>query len=122
MVSLTSSNSVAVHGSRAAWGSLLAGVGSIGVLPVAVYLTRFSDRYDLLHAGFAIPVAALLGALALALARRSRRQALLSLSASRPHGAATAGRILGIIGLCTAASALVALGVYGLLEYVGSRE
>jgi hypothetical protein len=35
---------------------------------------------------------------------------------------ATAGRVLGIVGLCMAASALVALGVYGLLEYVGSRD
>jgi hypothetical protein len=33
-----------------------------------------------------------------------------------------AGRLLGIAGLCLAASALVALGVYGLLEYVGSRD
>ena len=38
------------------------------------------------------------------------------------EGVATAGRVLGVIGLCMAASALVALGVYGLLEYVGSRE
>jgi hypothetical protein len=32
------------------------------------------------------------------------------------------GRVLGVVGLCLAASGLVALGVYGLLEYVGSRE
>ena len=31
-------------------------------------------------------------------------------------------RALRLVGLCLAASALVALGVYGLLEYVGSRE
>jgi hypothetical protein len=30
--------------------------------------------------------------------------------------------VLGVVGLCMAAAALVALGVYGLLEYVGSRE
>ena len=29
------------------------------------------------------------------------------------------GRILGVVGLCLATSALVALAVYGLLEYVG---
>ena len=33
----------------------------------------------------------------------------------------TSAPVLGIIGLCMAASALVALGVYGLLEYVGSQ-
>ncbi len=47
--------------------------------------------------------------------------ASLTLSARSP-GVATAGRVLGIVGLCIAAAALVALGVYGLLEYVGSRD
>ena len=37
-------------------------------------------------------------------------------------GVAVAGRVLGIVGLCMAASALVALGVYALLQYVGSRD
>ena len=111
---------MAVHGSRAAWGSLLAGVGSIAVLPVAVYLTRFSDRYDLLHAGLAIPIAAGLAVAALGLARSARRRASFTLAA-RPPGIATAGHVLGVVGLCMAASALVALGVYGLLEYVGSK-
>ena len=45
-----------------------------------------------------------------------------SLAGEGGGGIATAGRVLGIIGLCMAASALVALGVYGLLQYVGSRE
>ena len=80
-------------GARAAWGSLLAGLASCVTLPLAVYLTRFSDSYDLLHAGVAIPVAVGLALVA-----------------------------LGIVGLCMAASALIALGVYGLLEYVGSRD
>jgi hypothetical protein len=105
----------------AAWGSLVAGLVSVAALPVAIYGTRFSDSYDLLHAGFAIPVAAGLGVAAVALARRARRLDALSL-ADGGGGVAVAGRVLGIIGLCMAASALVALGVYGLLEYVGSRD
>lgn len=105
----------------AAWGSLVAGLASVAALPVAIYATRFSDSYDLLHAGFAIPVAAGLGAVALALARRAHRSRAASLAAGG-GGVAVAGRVLGIIGLCMAASALVALGVYGLLEYVGSRD
>ena len=107
--------------SGAAWGSLVAGVASCVTLPLAVYLTRFSDSYDLLHAGFAIPVAAGLALVALALARRARVRTQLSLSGGG-GGVATAGRVLGVVGLCLAASALVALGVYGLLEYVGSRD
>ncbi len=113
---------MAESGSNAAWGSLVAGLASCITLPLAVFLTRFSDAYDLLHAGFAIPVAAGLGLTALALARRARLRTRVSLSAGAGGGVATAGRVLGVVGLCMAASALVALGVYGLLEYVGSRE
>jgi hypothetical protein len=108
---------------RAARGSLVAGMASVATLPVAVYLTRFSDSYDLLHSGFAIPLAAALGVVALLLARRAQVRASLSLTGEGARSrAATAGRILGILGLCLAASGLVALGVYGLLEYVGSRD
>jgi hypothetical protein len=100
----------------------VAGLASVATIPVAVYLTRFSDSYDLLHAGFTIPLAAVFGLAALALARRAQRRSSVSLAAGRRSGPATAGRVLGVVGLCMAAAALVALGVYGLLEYVGSRE
>ena len=110
------------QGSGAAWGSVIAGLASVATLPFAVYLTRFSDSYDLLHAGFAIPVAVAFALVALALARRARRRTSISLSAERSQRVTTAGRVLGIIGLCLAASALVALGVFELLEYVGSRD
>jgi hypothetical protein len=93
----------------------------VATLPVAIYLTRFSDSYELLHAGLAVPLGAALGVAALALARRARRREALRLGAGGA-GPARAGRVLAIVGLCLAASALVALGVYGLLEYVGSRE
>jgi hypothetical protein len=112
---------VAARGSRAAAASLLAGIGSTATIPLAVYATRFSDSYDLLHAGFAIPLGVVLGIAAIALARRSRRQTALSLDGGGSR-LATAGRVLGVLGLCLAASALVALGVYGLLEYVGTRD
>jgi malonyl CoA-acyl carrier protein transacylase len=91
------------------------------VLPLAIYVTRYSSRYELLHAGFAIPLVVVLGAAALALARRDRRRSAVSIAPAGGRGVATAGHVLGIVGLCLAASALVALGVYGLLEYVGSR-
>ena len=122
MASLTSSSSAGARGSGAAWGSLTAGVASVLTLPVAVYVTRYIGAYELLDAGFAIPVAIALGIAALALARRSRLQRAVSLTAVQGAGAASAGRALGIVGLCIAAAAIVALGVYGLLEYVGSRD
>jgi hypothetical protein len=107
-------------GSGAALGSLVAGVLSVATLPIAVYVTRFSEDYELLHSAVAIPVAGLFALVALALARRTSRRDALRLG--RPGaGPARAGRLLGILGLCIVASAVVALAVYGLLEYVGSR-
>ena len=90
-------------------------------LPVAIYLTRFSEDYNLLHAALAIPVAALFGFAAIWLASRAQRRDALRLVAT-PGGVARSGRVLGVVGLCLVASALVALAVYGLLEYVGSRD
>jgi hypothetical protein len=109
-------------GNGSAWGSLVAGLASVAVLPLGVYISRFSDTFDLIHAGFLIPVAVVLGLAALALARRAQRRTSISLAGDGGNRLATAGRVLGIAGLCIAASALVALGVYGLLEYVGSRD
>ena len=105
-----------------AWGSLVTGLASVAALPVAVYLTRFSEAYELLHAGFMIPLAAVLGMAAIAFARRARRRSAVRLEGGRRDGFARTGRVLGIIGLCMALAALVSLGVYGLLEYVGSRD
>ena len=100
----------------------MAGVASALTLPVAVYLTRYIAAYELLDAGWAIPVAVALGVVALVLARRSRLQRAVSLAAARSSSVAAAGRVLGIVGLCLAAAALVSLSVYGLLEYVGTRN
>jgi hypothetical protein len=108
-------------GNGSAWGSLLAGLASVATLPVAIYLTRFSDTYELLHAGFAIPVGAALGLLALSLARRSRRRSALRLGRDDRAWVVRSGRALGLLGLGLAAAGLVALGVYGLLEYAGTR-
>lgn len=103
-----------------AWAALVAGAASVATLPVAIYLTRFSEAYELLHAGFAIPVAGALAFAALRLARRAGGREVLRLD-PRPGWPARAGRLLGLLGLFLAASAVVALAVYGLLEYVGSR-
>jgi hypothetical protein len=108
-------------GARSAWGSLLAGALSVAALPLAVYATRFSDSYALLHAAFAIPLVALLGTLALVLATRSRRQRSLRLGRGGGEGAGRAGRLLGLLGLALAAAAVVSLAVYALLEYAGTR-
>jgi hypothetical protein len=97
------------------------GLASVLTLPLAIYATRFSDAYELLHAGFAIPLAGGLALMALASARRARRLDALRLDGTTAR-AARWGRVLGILGICLATSGLVALAVYGLLEYVGTRN
>jgi ABC-type Fe3+ transport system permease subunit len=100
---------------------LLAGLASIATLPVAIYVTRFSDSYDLLHAGFAIPLGVVLGLLALTLSRRFRRRSALRLGRGARDWPARVGRVLGILGIGLAAAGLVAVAVYWLLEYAGTR-
>jgi peptidoglycan/LPS O-acetylase OafA/YrhL len=101
-------------GRRAAW-SVVLGVISVVTLPAAIVATRYSSSYDLLHAGFAIPLAALTGIGALALARKARALDRATLGQSESGKAATWGRVLGIVGLCIAASATIAVAVYGVL-------
>jgi hypothetical protein len=99
----------------------VAGAASVATLPVAVYATRFSDSYDLLHAGFAIPVGAALGALALILAARAGRHRAFTLARGGREGVARTGRLLGVLGIALAAAGVVSLVVYALLEYAGTR-
>ena len=99
---------------RAAW-SLVLGVLASLTLPAAIVATRYSSSYDLLHAGFAIPVAVAAGIGALVLARRARAIDRATLGREASGKAATWGRALGILGLCLAASATIALAVYGVL-------
>lgn len=88
---------------------------------MAIAATRWSGSYDLVHAGFAIPVAVVLGVLAIVLARRALRAHAVSLERAGGSRAARVGRALGVLGICLASSALVSLAVYGLLTYLGER-
>ena len=111
-----------MRGNSSAWGSLLAGVASVSTLPVAIYLTRYSERYDLIHGSFAIPLAGALGVVAIMLGASAKRRSAVRLGRGPQGGVASAGRMLGIIGVCVALAGVVALAVYGLLEYAGSRN
>jgi len=99
---------------RAAW-SVVLGVISTVTLPVAILGTRYSASYDLLHAAYAIPLAVLTGIAALMLARKARALDRATLEGVKGGRAATWGRVLGILGLCLAASATISIAVYGVL-------
>lgn len=106
--------------SRGRWAVLL-GLLSSAALPVAIAVTLYVRSLDLLQAGFAVPAALALGAGAVALAQRERRRLRARVASGGGLAAARAGRLLGILGLSIASAGVVALAVYALLAYLGSR-
>jgi hypothetical protein len=98
------------------------GLLSALTMPVAVLATRYSGSYELLHAAFAIPIGLVLGAVAVALARSARRRDEALLGRAGGLRMARTGSVLGLVGLWLAGAALVAVSVYGLLEYAASRD
>jgi hypothetical protein len=96
--------------------SVLVGLLSVATMPAAILATRWSDQYDLMQAGFAIPVGAALGLLAIALARRARSR--LAPTLGHPRGSRTArlGRFLGLLGFLLALTAAGSLAVYWILS------
>ncbi len=98
--------------------SVLVGLLAVATMPAAVVATRWSRQYDLLEAGFAIPVGAALGFLAVALARRARSR--LAPTLGHPTGTRTArlGRVLGLLGFLLALTSAGSLAVYWVLSIV----
>jgi hypothetical protein len=92
------------------------GLVSLLTMPVAVFATRYSGSYDLVHSAFAIPVGLVTGVLAVRIAGDHRGAVPLE---SRPRS--RAGRLLGLTGIWLAGAALVAVAFYGLLTYLGNR-
>lgn len=88
--------------SRTGGAALASGLLSVLALPVAVLVTRWTDRFGLPAAGVAVPIAVVCGTWA---------------AVTRPGAARS--RLLGRLGLCMGAAgaiALVTLLVLRLLE------
>ena len=108
-------------GNARAVAAVLVGLLAAATMPVAILATRYSESYELLHAGFAIPVALVLGWAAVVLSRRARQHDDLRLGRAGGRGTARLGWALAVLGIALAATCLVALAVYGLLTYLGER-
>jgi hypothetical protein len=91
-------------------------------LPAAVEVTRRSAKFELLDAGYAIPLAFLLGLVALVMARRARDN--LRWLSLREGGTAVASVAVIIAGVtvCVALTAALSIGFYELfVAYQHSR-
>jgi hypothetical protein len=108
-------------GNGRAVAAVIVGLLAVATMPVAILATRYSESYELLHAGFAIPVAVLLGGLAIGLARSALRLDDMRLGRAGGRRTARLGRALGVLGIALGATALVAVAVYGILTYLGER-
>ncbi len=91
---------------------MLFGVLGVAAIPIGVLVTNYRNDLRLIHAGWAVPVAAVLGFIAVRLARRARRR--LERTVGRAGGAVPArvGRILGWLGLYLALIGAIALAFY----------
>jgi hypothetical protein len=98
--------------------SVVVGLLSVAVMPVAILATRWSRQYELLHAAYAIPFGALLGVIAVGLASRARSRLAPTLGHAKGTRTARLGRILGLTGFLLALTAAGSVGVYALLSAV----
>ena len=94
----------------------------LATLPAAVEISRRSTRIGLLDAGYAIPLAFLLGLIGLFMARRARHNLRwLSVRKVGTRVASTAV-IVAAVTLCLALTAALSIGFYELfLVYQHSR-
>jgi small neutral amino acid transporter SnatA (MarC family) len=95
--------------------SLLVGLLAVAALPTAIALAEYADRYDLLQALWAVPIALVLGFAAVWLARRARVRIERTLGRVGGERTARVGRTLGVLGIMLGLSGVVAVGVYLVL-------
>jgi hypothetical protein len=87
-------------------------------MPAAVVVARQSSRVSLMDAAYAIPLAFILGLLATGMARRAKRNLEWLRLDGRGTGVASAGVVLGVLGLALALTCALSVGVYeGVLYY-----
>ena len=99
--------------------SVLLGLLASLSLPAAVVYAERDVDLELLWAGAAVPLALVLGVLALVSARAGRRRADLRLRERGGALLAGVGRLLGLLGILLAGTGAIALLVYLILTYRG---
>jgi hypothetical protein len=115
---LTRSSSVRAR-NDAARGSILLALLGLAVPVVAYAAARRLQDVTLVQATAASCGSALLGLLAVLLARRGRRNVERTIGRAGGEGSARVGRLLGVLSICVGLTAGIALGVFALLNVFG---
>jgi hypothetical protein len=95
--------------------AVLVGLLSVAAVPAGIVLSGRLAGVDLVEAAYAVPVALVLGILALLFARGARGRIQRTLERAGGSGRARFAKILGIAGICFALSGAIAVGFYELL-------
>ena len=98
-----------------AWIAFIVGVAGLAVLPAAIEVARRSKRVGLLDAGYAIPLAFLLGLLGVVMARRARRNLKWLDLREGSTAIATVAVLVAGFTLCLSLAAALSVGFYGLV-------
>jgi hypothetical protein len=91
---------------------------ALAAMPVGLLVTESRGDLRLVHAGLAVPVAAILAILAIRLARRARRRLDRTLGRAGGGSRARIGRFLGWLALYLALTASISLAVYAVEYYL----
>ena len=94
------------------------GLLAIAAIPLAAAITGTREDLRLVHAGFAVPLAAGLAIAGILVARRARRRLERTLGRAGGAKTARAGQILGWLGFYVALIASITVGVYALEYFV----
>ena len=95
--------------------AVMSGLVAVLAVPAAVALSRRSATITLVDAAWSIPFAAAFGIAALLFARGARGRIRATLERARGRFRARFARLLGVVGICLALSAAIAIGFYELL-------
>src|SRR3954470_5241781 len=109
----TLASAIALSRARS-WVALLLGILALVVLPASVEVARRERGVDLLDAAYGIPLAFLLGLVALVMARRARENLRWLQLRDAPTAVASTAVIVAALALCLAITAALSIGFYEL--------
>jgi hypothetical protein len=102
---------------RRAWTGLVLGLAGVLVMPGAVVVARQSQRVGLMDAAYGVPVAFVLGVLALGMGRRAKRNLAWLRLEKGGTGIASTAAVLGLLALALAVTAALSVGFYEAVLY-----